>query len=191
MRGDWNRMFRDMGMEFAADWTLGSGGAHRGRGGRGGGRGRSRLLRQGELQHLLLALIADGPKHGYALIEEIGQMTGGSYEPSPGVVYPTLTMLADMGLVEERPEEGRKLYALTEKGREHLEERSTETEELLQRVRAAGASSGSSDYAPIARSLVNLAAALKLRGWEKRLDADTSKRIADILDEAARRIQEV
>jgi DNA-binding PadR family transcriptional regulator len=186
MRGNWNRFFRDMGMEFAAEWA--PDGGRRGR--RGGGRQRERVLKSGELQLLLLALIEQGPRHGYALIEEIGQMTGGVYEPSPGVVYPTLTLLADMALIAEKPEDGRKLYEITDAGKAHLDERRDEADALLSRVGGVGGRSAG-DFAPVGRSLVNLAAALKIRAWEQRMDQETAKKIADILDETAKRIEEI
>ena len=72
-----------------------------GRGGRGRGRRARRMFESGELRLVLLKLIADEPRHGYDLIRAIEELTGGEYAPSPGVVYPTLTLLQDMGLIEE------------------------------------------------------------------------------------------
>jgi len=74
----------------------------------GGRRGRRtrRMFESGELRLVLLKLIADEPRHGYDLIRAIEELTGGEYAPSPGVVYPTLTLLQDMGLIEEAPGEG-------------------------------------------------------------------------------------
>ena len=94
----------------------------------GGGRGRHgrgrRMFDTGELRLVLLKLIADQPRHGYDLIRAIEEMTDGAYAPSPGVVYPTLTMLQDMGLIEEQATEGaRKAFAATKEGQAHLAER--------------------------------------------------------------------
>src|SRR6478736_6644821 len=88
--------------------------------------GRSwRMFESGELRLVLLKLIADEPRHGYDLIRAIEEMTGGEYAPSPGVVYPTLTLLQDMGLIEEAPGKGpRKPFQVTDEGRKQLEERS-------------------------------------------------------------------
>ena len=74
----------------------------------GGRRGRrsKRMFESGELRLVLLKLIADEPRHGYDLIRAIEDLTGGEYAPSPGVVYPTLTLLQDMGLIEEASGEG-------------------------------------------------------------------------------------
>ena len=70
------------------------------------GRGRRRMFESGELRLVLLKLIADEPRHGYDLIRAIEELTGGEYAPSPGVIYPTLTLLQDMGLIEEAEGEG-------------------------------------------------------------------------------------
>ena len=70
-------------------------------------RGRRRMFESGELRLVLLKLIADEPRHGYQLIKAIEELTEGDYAPSPGVVYPTLTMLDDMGLIAEKQVEGR------------------------------------------------------------------------------------
>jgi hypothetical protein len=83
-------------------WGRGFGGWDQDWGGGGGGRrGRRRVFDAGELRLVLLKLIADQPRHGYDLIRAIEEMTHGTYAPSPGVVYPTLTMLQVMGFIEE------------------------------------------------------------------------------------------
>ena len=86
---------------FEFSWSME--GEPRGFGGRGG---RRRLFDGYELKLLLLALLADNPAHGYDLIRQIEERTGGGYAPSPGVVYPTLTLLDEMDLIEEVKEEG-------------------------------------------------------------------------------------
>jgi DNA-binding PadR family transcriptional regulator len=78
----------------------------------------------GELRLVLLKLIADETRHGYELIRAIEAMAGGAYAPSPGVVYPTLSMLDEMGLIaEQRSDDAKKRFAVTEEGRAHLAER--------------------------------------------------------------------
>ena len=93
------------------------------------------MFEGGELRLVLLKLIADEPRHGYDLIRAIEELTGGEYAPSPGVVYPTLTLLQDMGLIEEAAVEGpRKPFQVTDEGRAHLEEHSEEVDELFERL---------------------------------------------------------
>src|SRR3954468_17868976 len=90
--------------------------------GRGrGGRRLGRLLEHGDLRFVILALLAEQPRHGYELIKELEERTGGAYRPSAGVIYPTLALLEDEGFI--RPvtgEAGRKLYEATDEGREAL-----------------------------------------------------------------------
>jgi len=106
-------------------------------GSRGGGRGRRarRMFEGGELRLVLLKLIADEPRHGYDLMRAIEELTGGGYSPSPGVVYPTLTMLEDMGYARAIPEEGgKKVYEITDEGRKYLAEHSTTVDDIFERI---------------------------------------------------------
>src|ERR1044071_2912812 len=113
---------RAWGRGFGGDWGD-WGGGHR----HGGGRGRRRVFDSGELRLVLLKLIADQSRHGYDLIRAVEELTHGSYAPSPGVVYPTLTMLQDMGLIEEQQTEGsRKAFAISAEGKAHLAEKADE-----------------------------------------------------------------
>ncbi|MGW7267927.1 PadR family transcriptional regulator [Streptomyces sp. NPDC054842] len=85
-----------------------------GRGGRGGPRGRAR---RGDVRASILALLKDRPMHGYEMIQEIAERSGGAWKPSPGSVYPTLQLLEDEGLIISETEGGKKLFSLTEAGR--------------------------------------------------------------------------
>jgi DNA-binding PadR family transcriptional regulator len=142
--------------------------------GRGGGARRS-MFRPGELRLVLLKLIADQPRHGYDLIQSIEEMTQGEYAPSPGVVYPTLTMLEDMGYIREQAAEGtsRKAYAVTPEGQAHLDERREEADALMARLSEVG----------------NLLSALWHRVQREGMDEETLHKIAEILDDAARKVE--
>jgi DNA-binding PadR family transcriptional regulator len=85
----------------------------RGRG-HGGPRGRAR---RGDVRASILALLKDRPMHGYEMIQEIAERSGGAWKPSPGSVYPTLQLLEDEGLITSASEGGKKLFSLTEAGR--------------------------------------------------------------------------
>ncbi|MGW8700879.1 PadR family transcriptional regulator [Streptomyces eurythermus] len=87
--------------------------------GRGGPRGRAR---RGDVRASLLALLKERPMHGYEMIQEIAERSGGAWKPSPGSVYPTLQLLEDEGLIASQSEGGKKLFALTESGRAAAEE---------------------------------------------------------------------
>ncbi|RSN45672.1 PadR family transcriptional regulator [Streptomyces sp. WAC 04229] len=97
---------------------FGHGGPWGGRG-RGGPRGRAR---RGDVKASILALLKDRPMHGYEMIQEIAERSGGAWKPSPGSVYPTLQLLEDEGLIASESEGGKKLFALTEEGRAAAEE---------------------------------------------------------------------
>jgi DNA-binding PadR family transcriptional regulator len=158
--------------------------------GRGGPRGRRRMFEGGELRLVLLKLIADEPRHGYELIKAIEEMTGGDYAPSPGIVYPTLTMLEDMGLVAERKSgESKKIFEATAEGRTHLEENADEVDDLIGRLEEAGTHRRRSHRPEMGRAVGNLMTALKNRvahdGWNEALLHE----VIDILDDAAQRIE--
>lgn len=161
-----------------------------GRGRRGGGR-RGRMYDGNELKLLLLHLISAEPRHGYDLIREIEERSGGQYAPSPGVVYPTLTMLDEMGLIELTDSEGaKKRYAITESGKAELEEKADEVAHLLKRLEKLSAEQGrSGGGAPIRRAMGNLATAVMHRVREGDIDTDTLHKIAEILDEAAQKVE--
>ena len=154
------------------------------------GRGRRRVFESGELRLVLLKLIEQQSRHGYDLIRAIEEITGGHYAPSPGVVYPTLTMLQDMGLIEEVATEGaRKAFAATADGRAHLAERAEEVEELFDRLAAMGDDQRKAGGAPIKRAVGNLLSALWHRATREDADEATMHDIAAILDEAAQKIE--
>jgi DNA-binding PadR family transcriptional regulator len=145
----------------------------------------------GELRLVLLKLIADQPRHGYDLIQSIEELTGGDYAPSPGVVYPTLTMLEDMGYIAAQAsgETSRKAYAITPEGQAHLEERREEAEALVERLSDLGDRQRRAGGAPINRAVGNLLSALWHRVQRDGINEDTLHQIAEILDEAARKVE--
>jgi DNA-binding PadR family transcriptional regulator len=157
----------------------------------GGRRGRrGRMFESGELRLVLLKLIADEPRHGYDLIRAIEDLTGGEYAPSPGVIYPTLTLLQDMGLIEESPGEGpRKAFQVTQEGRDHLAEREDEVEALFERLRDLAPRESSGAGPAIGRAVKNLMTALRHRVGRDGIDDELLHEIAGILDEAAQKIE--
>ena len=173
----WGRMFEHMAEHHAR--------AHGGRGG-----GRRRMFDGSELRLILLKLIEEQPRHGYDLIREIEERTGGAYAPSPGVVYPTLTMLDDMGLIEEQKAEGaKKQFAITVAGQAHLTEREAEVEALFARLGELASMRERTDGAPIRRAMGNRRAVLQNRLTAADVDSGTLHDVAAILDEAAQKIE--
>jgi DNA-binding PadR family transcriptional regulator len=138
---------RHFGSPFEGKWAarhgwrghFGPGGGHRGRH-RGGDdfmRAR-RMLAQGDLRLIALALIAEQPRHGYQIIKVLEDKTAGWYSPSPGIVYPTLTYLEETGYVTAQAEGAKKLYSITPEGRAHLEENRDFVDAVLDRLAAIG-----------------------------------------------------
>ena len=168
-------------------WVERLNGGERGRG--HGGRSR-RMFDGGELRLVLLKLIADEPRHGYDLIRAIEDMTGGAYAPSPGVVYPTITMLDEMDLIAEQASEGaKKKFAATPAGLAHLEERADEVQALIERLTSIGAHRSRTDHQPVRRAMGNLRQVLQDRIGRHELDAEVLHAISDAIDEAAKKIE--
>lgn len=186
-QGNWGPFHFDFG-----DGPGGSG-RHGGRGGPGGrGRRSRRMFEGGELRLVLLKLIADQPRHGYELIKAIEDMTGGEYAPSPGIIYPTLTLLEDMGFIaEKKSKDSKKIFEATDDGRAHLSENVAEVEELFERLSDLAPSESSSAGPAIGRAVKNLMTAMSHRIGRDGLDEELLHEIAAILDEAAQRIERV
>jgi DNA-binding PadR family transcriptional regulator len=166
------------------DWSAGFGHGHGRRG------GRRRMFESGELRLVLLKLIADQPRHGYDLIRAIEELTHGSYAPSPGIVYPTLTLLQDMGHIQEAGADGpRKAFAVTAEGQAHLAEKAEEVDALFARLSGAGEGKRRAGGRPIQRAVGNLLSALWHRVTAEDMGEDRLHEIAAILDEAAQRIE--
>lgn len=159
--------------------------------GRRHGRGmRGRMLDQGDLRYLLLHLIAEKPRHGYELIKAIEETFGGMYSPSPGVIYPTLTLLEELGHI--RPEAGdgsKKAYAVTPDGSAFLAAHQPAVAQVLERVAAAAAAYGGGPAPEILRAMHNLRLALRIRLGRGPLDAEQIRRVTEVLDRAAGEIE--
>jgi DNA-binding PadR family transcriptional regulator len=112
----------------------------------GGGRGdrnpddmrAGRMLAQGDLRLVALALIAQAPRHGYEIIKLVEEKTADWYSPSPGIVYPTLTYLEEAGYVTASAEGSKKLYTITEEGRAYLKTNRALADVVLERLAALG-----------------------------------------------------
>src|SRR6058998_3226666 len=117
------------GWDSFGDW----GGPPRGR---SHWRGRAaRLFEQGDLKYVILRLLEEKPRHGYEIIKDLEGRFGGSYSPSPGTVYPTLTMLEDLGYAKAATDEGgRKVYEITPEGSAYLKEHSTTVDSIFERI---------------------------------------------------------
>lgn len=170
-------------------WGFGPGGPRGG--GPGGGR-RRRLFDQAELQMLLLALIAQAPRHGYELIREIEALSGGGYAPSPGVVYPALTYMEEAGLIAaDTSESTRKSYGATEQGRKQADADAEKATELMARLTAMAAQADKVDPAPVRRAMHALKTAMFDRLSGENASRELILAVADAIDEATRKIERI
>lgn len=126
----------------------GRGGGGGGFGGFGGGRGgrggpgdmfrAGKMLADGDLKLITLALLEQTPRHGYDIIKALEERSSGSYSPSPGVVYPTLTFLEEAGYAASAPEGTKKVFSITEEGQKHLAENRELVERVLEQIERFG-----------------------------------------------------
>jgi DNA-binding PadR family transcriptional regulator len=98
----------------------------------------ARMLASGDLQLIILALLSEKARHGYEIIKQIEEHSSGTYAPSPGMVYPALTYLEEMGYADSESEGAKKLYRITEAGTKHLNENRASVEETLDQLARFG-----------------------------------------------------
>ena len=149
-----------------------------------------RFLEHGDLRFVVLALLAEGPKHGYELIKALEERTGGAYRPSPGVIYPLLALLEDEGFIRAvEAEGGRKAFEITESGKAALDQNRAGVDEVFGRMDEA--SRGSRMAGPrVGRAMANLGMALGQR-MRRNITADQIDRIIAMIDDTAAAIERV
>ncbi|MBN9416949.1 MAG: PadR family transcriptional regulator [Candidatus Eremiobacteraeota bacterium] len=155
--------------------------SERGRGGPG------RFFESGELRYVLLHLIRDTPRHGYDIIKQIENLSQGAHTPSPGIIYPTLTLLEEMGLASVSSEGSRKLYVATELGRQELQEKKNSVDSILGRLQAASERFMRERPPQILRAMENLKTVLRMGSGK--WNADQLLAVTEIIDEAAKKIE--
>jgi DNA-binding PadR family transcriptional regulator len=143
----------------------------------------------GELRLVILALIAEKPRYGYEIIKELGERVGGDYSPSPGVVYPTLTMLEEMGYAQASQDpQGRKLYGLTPEGEKVLADNKAQIDAIFARFGDSNDGRGAG-LVSIRRAMLNLRSALQLRLRGRDASPEQIQAIVDALDAAAKTVE--
>ena len=161
----------------------------RSRGAGFGGR-EGRMFDGGELRLVILALIAEKPRYGYEVIKELGERVGGDYSPSPGVVYPTLTMIEEMGYASASQDpQGRKLYTVTAEGEKVLAENKAQIDAIFERF--GDSDSRVAGFISVKRAMLNLRSALQLRLRGRAATPEQIQAIVDALDAAAKTIERV
>lgn len=159
---------------------------------RGGGGRLGRMFAHGDLHLVILHLIAEKPRHGYEIIKAIEDRVAGAYSPSPGTIYPALTLLEEQGYVAQPDptHSGKKLYTLTTEGQVYLELNQTALNALLIRMDLARRENQHTISPQILRAMENLKMALRLKGDGTPISNEQLARIVEVLDEATRKIEQ-
>ena len=157
--------------------------------GRHRGHRAERIFDQGDLRFVILRLVGEQPRHGYEIIKAIEEKVGGAYSPSPGVVYPTLTLLEELGYVTVEAASGNKrLYTITDQGRAALEEQKPAVDAIFRRMEDVHARfDGPSPR--IARAMANLGRAIGLRMSTGPVSPEQLDVIVSAIDEAAGKVE--
>ncbi len=151
---------------------------------------RARVFQRGELRLVLLHLISQEPRHGYDLIQQIEELTGGHYAPSPGIVYPTLTLMAEMDLIDEKVDDGgKKIYSITDAGTVLLAEEEKHVANILSRLEGIAQMDQAADGASIRRAMSNMKSAIRIRLADEEKGSEKILDVAAIIDEAASKIE--
>lgn len=138
---------------------------------------------RGEVRTAVLALLAEQPMHGYQIIHEIEERSGGSWKPSAGSVYPTLQLLADEGLISAEESNGRKIYSLTDEGRDAVADADTSA------PWESTGSTASSGFTALPKAGIELAQAAAQVGRSG--SQEQIQQAVTVLDEARRRLYSI
>jgi DNA-binding PadR family transcriptional regulator len=174
-------------------WEWFGGGGPGGPGGpwQGGGPGRGRMFGHGDLKFVVLSLLEEKPRHGYEIIRELEARFGGAYSPSPGTVYPTLSLLEDLGYARATAEDGstRKVFEITDEGRKYLEENRPLVDEIFGRVDEFGSFMFGSVMSVLGSAFAGLGRATFRAAMRHQGDEEWVKRAREVMERAARDIE--
>ena len=149
------------------------------------GGGRRRVFDHGDLRFILLSMIAAKPAHGYDMIKALEERMGGGYSPSPGVIYPTLTMLEEQGFASVSAEDGKKQYQATPEGEAFLKANQPSVDAIQARIDGIARERAVVPDPRIVRAIENLRTALRLRLAGGPIPDEQVRTIAAAIDAAA------
>ena len=169
------------GIGFDPDFWFGArtGGRHQWRG------RRHQWFESGDMKYVILKLLRDKPMHGYEVMKALEEETSGCYKPSPGTVYPTLQWLDDEGLVKADDVDGKKVYAITDKGREFLTEHKSTVEDIFERIEETIENLAGESIPEVSRAIGRVVGQAYRAAWKHGKDEARRKRISEILEKAA------
>lgn len=154
-------------------------------------RHRPAMFERGALKFVILNLIDAKPRHGYDIIQELEESSGGCYSPSPGTIYPTLQMLEDVGHVRVQHSNGKKVYEITDEGRAYLETHKDKVKHHHERMAECFGPGGSREFGEMIHEMKGIAEMVMHRGRGGAINAEQAKAITEILAKARKEIEEI
>jgi DNA-binding PadR family transcriptional regulator len=159
--------------------------------GREFGQGRERLFDAGEIRLVILRLLSGQPSYGYQLIKTMEERLGGGYTPSAGVVYPTLTLLEEEGLITAAQTDGKKVYSVTEEGLKYLEANKERVGQLFERLEETGRGFRRGRSPELMKAFMDLRGAVMSKVWRGKATPEQIKKVAEAIHAAAKTIDEL
>jgi DNA-binding PadR family transcriptional regulator len=159
--------------------------------GRGFAEARGRVFDSGDIKYVILQLLAEQPSYGYQLIKTMEQRLSGGYAPSPGVIYPTLTLLEEEGLAAAAVSDNKKTYSLTAEGLAYVEANKQRIEELFSRLEETGRSFERGRSPEIMKAFMNLRGAVVARISRESIKPEQIQKIVEAINSAAKAIDEL
>jgi DNA-binding PadR family transcriptional regulator len=144
---------------------------------------------RGEVRYLVLDALGSASRHGYEVIQFIEQRSRGGYRPSPGVIYPTLQLLDELGQAHSVEQEGRKVYAITDAGRRELEENRQAVEDFYERFEEQPWEMHADEIAALAQRFARLVKAFRRAARRGQVRPTTMRAVQQVLDEALGKIE--
>ena len=145
----------------------------------------------GEIRLVILRLLSSEPSYGYQLIKTMEARLGGGYTPSAGVVYPTLTMLEEEGLIAAAQTEGKKVYSVTEEGLKYLEANKERVGQLFERLEETGRGFRRGRSPELMKAFMDLRGAVTSKVWRRNATPEQIKKVAEAIHAAAKAIDEL
>jgi DNA-binding PadR family transcriptional regulator len=153
------------------------------------GHGRESIFRKGDFKYVILDLVKDKPRYGYEIIRELEERFQGFYAPSPGIVYPTLQYLEELGHVTAELREGKKVYTITEEGRRFLEEKKDIHDEIRDNMKRWWESSMRHEFRELWHETKRLGGLVRQYG--RKLSKEKLRQASEVMSKASRDIEEI
>ena len=159
--------------------------------GRGFGQFRERFFDRGDLKYVILELLRERPRHGYDVIRALEERFRGFYAPSPGTVYPTLQMLEDMGYASSLEQDGKRVYTMSDAGRQFLDERGGVVDGINARIGDRWEDEIRDEVKSMMHELQDLGRLFRRQWRSPGIEADQLKRVREVITRAYRDIEAI